>query len=297
MKSAAVRIAIVLTAFSLTFASVRTLRAQADAIPSASPAQPTGQTEEQRGKQLIDEMVKALGGQAWLDRKDMQAKGRSATFFHNEANPYVIEYDYWQRFSGSGQPEAERLSFLTDRVTILNAIGMGLPGKFIDVVQIYTGGKGYEVTYKGRTEIPKDQVEDYNRRKNHSIEAVVNTWLKTPGVMVIYDGPSMVMRRIADKITVLSPNNDAVTIELDASTHLPLRLSFQWRNLKFNDNDEDVEEFGDYHTVQGIATPLNITRYRDGEIVSQRYFSNVAYNVGVSNDMFNPDHVVVKQKK
>jgi len=261
---------------------------QASSIPSAQAA-PAAGSEEQRGRALLDQMVKALGGDAWLNRRDMQAKGRSASFFHNEANPYVIEYDYWRRFPGSGQPEAERLGFLTDKSMIL-------PGKKIDVVQIWTPTNGYEVTYKGREELPKDQVEDYERRKNHSIEAVVNTWLKTPGVMVIAEGTSMVMRRIADKVTVLSPNNDAVTIELDANTHLPLRRTFQWRNEQFKDHDEDVEEYDDYHTIQGLPTSFMITRYHNGEMASQRYFSKVEYNLGVPNDMFDPDHLLAKKK-
>lgn len=262
--------------------------AQAREIPSAQPAQPPG-NEEQRGRALLDQMVKALGGDAWLNRRDMQASGRTANFFHNEANPYVIEYNYWRRFPGSGQPEAERLGFLTEKSMIL-------PGKKIDVVQVWTPTNGYEVTYKGKTELPKEQVEDYVRRKNHSIEAVTNTWLKTPGVIVISEGTSMVMRRMADKVTVLSPNNDAVTIEMDANTHLPLRRSFKWRNEQFKDFDEDVEEYDDYHTIQGLPTSFMITRYRNGDMVGQRYYVKVQYNLGIPNDMFDPDHIVLKKK-
>jgi hypothetical protein len=261
---------------------------QATEIPSAQPAQPAG-NEEQRGRALLDQMVKALGGDAWLKRRDMQASGRTASFFHNEANPYVIQYDYWRRFPGSGQPEAERLGFLTDK-------SMFFPGKKVDVVQIWSPTSGYEVTYKGKTELPKDQVADYVRRKNHSIEAVINTWLKTPGVMVISEGTSMVMRRIADKVTILSPDNDAVTIEMDANTHLPLRRAFKFRNEQFKDLDEDVEEYDDYHTIQGLPTPFMITRYRNGDMVNQRYYVKIQYNLGISSDMFDPDHVVMTKK-
>jgi hypothetical protein len=261
---------------------------QASSIPSAQPDHAAG-TEEQRGRALLDEMVKALGGDAWLNRQDMQAKGRSASFFHNEPNPYTIEFDYWRRYPGSGQPEAERIGFLTDKSMIL-------PGKKIDVVQIYTGGHGYEVTYRGRNDMPKDQMEEYDRRKSHSIEAVVSTWLKTPGVIVLAEGSSMVGRRMADKVTVLSPNNDAVTIEMDVNTHLPLRRTFTYRNEQFKDNDEDAEEYDDYHTIQGLPTAFMITRYKDGDMVGQRYYVKVQYNVGVGNDMFDPDHVIPKKK-
>ncbi|MCL2659781.1 MAG: hypothetical protein FWD64_04595 [Acidobacteriaceae bacterium] len=264
--------------------------AQAREIPSAQSSA-TGDVE-QRGRALLDQMVQALGGDAWLNRRDMESSGRTATFFHNQPNEWVIYFDSWHRFSASGQPEAERVGFLTDR-----ALNMFVPsGKKIDVVQIWTPTAGYEVTYKGRVALPKDQVADAIRRRNHSVEAVVHTWLKTPGVMIISEGQSMVMRRVADKVTLLLPTNDAVTLELDAATHLPMRRTFEWRNEQFKDHDEDVEEYDDYHTVQGLPTAFITTRYRNGDMVNQRFLTSVQYNQEVAGDMFDPDHVVLKKK-
>lgn len=288
MKSAAVRIAIVLSALSLTIASARTLGAQADAIPSASPQQPTGQTDEQRGRQLIDEMVKALGGQAWLDRQDMEENGRVASFFQGKPNGLGTLFKADRQFSGPNRPEALRIGFLTWR-------GMIMPGKKIDVVQIWRDKTGYEVTYKGKTTLPKDQVAEFYRRRDHSIEAVVKDWIKAPGVMVLAEGTTMVERRMADKVTVLSANNDAVTLEMDANTHLPLRLSYRWRNTQFNDWDEEVEEYDDYHTVQDLPTAYTLTRYVDNEMVGQTFLTSVQYNQGLSQDLFNPDLLLKKK--
>jgi hypothetical protein len=263
------------------------LWAQASEIPSAAPTQPKG-TQEQIGKKLLDEMVEALGGQAWLDRKDMQVSGRTAAFFRGQPNGTVIEFTGWRRFPGSGQPEAERIGFLSDKSMIL-------PGKKIDIVQIYTADNIYEVTYKGRTELPKDIVTEYLRRRNHSIESVVREWIKAPGVMMISEGQTMVERRMADKVTVLSANNDAVTIELDATTHLPLRRTFKWRNEQFKDYDEDAETYDDYHTVNGLPTAYTLTRYRNGDMVNQRFYTKVIYNQGLSPDLFNPDNLLKKK--
>jgi hypothetical protein len=236
----------------------------------------------------MDEMVTALGGDAWLNRKDMQFHGHMAAFFQGRPNGMVVEFDAWQQFPGANQPEAERIGFLTDK-------SMLFPGKKIDVVQIWTGGEGYEVTFKGKTTLPKDQVEDYYRRQAHSIEDVVRTWLKAAGVMVLYDGTSMVERRMADKVTILSANNDAVTIDLDATTHLPLRRTFEWRNTTFKDHDEDVEEYDDYHTFQGLPTALTITRYHNGDMSNQRFLTGVQYNTGLPHELFNPDHLLKKK--
>lgn len=264
----------------------RTL-AQASAIPSAAPAELKG-TQEELGKKLLDEMVEALGGEAWFNRKDMQVSGRTATFFRGAPNGTVIEYTGWRRFPDANRGGAERIGFLSDKSMIL-------PGKKIDVVQVWTDGNGYEVTYKGRTTLPKDQVADYYRRQNHSIESVVQQWIKAPGVMVIAEGSTMVERRMADKVTVLSANNDAVTIELDATTHLPLRRTFRARNETFGDFDEEAETYADYHTVQGLPTAYNITRYRNGEMVNQRFLTKILYDQGLSPDLFNPDNLLKKK--
>jgi hypothetical protein len=262
--------------------------AQARDIPSAAPTQMTG-TPEQQGKKLLDDMVFALGGPAWLDRHNMQVWGRTAQFFRGEPNGLGTEYTGWRRFQTPTQVAAERIGFLTDKSMIL-------PGKKIDVIQLWTNGHGYELTYKGRTEIPKEIVEDYDRRMKHSIETVVKEWSKAPGVMILSEGTAMVDRRVVDKVTVLSADNDAVTIEMDATTHLPTKRSFKWRNEQFKDLDEDSETYDDYHLVDGLPTAYNTTRYKNGEIVNQKFLTKVMYNQDLSPDLFNPDVLPVKKK-
>jgi hypothetical protein len=292
LKPAASTLALLLAA---CLAPVR-LAAQAADLPSAAPpsAADLGQTSDQRGRALLDQMVAALGGPAWLNRATMQIDGRTAAFFHGAPDPGVIEYHEIVRFAAPSattpQPEADRIGFLTDR-------GMILPGKKIDVVQIWTAGHGYEITYKGQTDLPKDQVEERYRRRAHSIEEIVDSWVKAPGVMIIAEGTAMVERRIVDKVTVLSANNDAVTIELDANTHLPLRRTFQWRDQQFNDLDEDSEEYDDYHTIQGLPTAMTVTRYANGDMVSQRFLTKVVYNEALDPALFDPATVIAKLAK
>jgi hypothetical protein len=287
MKSICMKL--ILNAFLTSLLLVpRMLPAQASDIPSASPASSATTSDTQRGRALIDQMIAALGGDAWLKRTSMTVEAHGSSFFHGEPNPMIIEFREFHRFAASGQPEAERVGFLTPR-------GMIMPGKKIDVVQIWKDGHGYEVTYKGKTELPKDQVEEFYRRRAHSIEELVRSWINAPGVMIVSEGASMVERRAADKVTVLSANNDAVTLELDAQTHLPLRRSFQWRNQQFKDFDEDAEDYSDYHPVQGLPTAMTITRYKNGEMVSQRFITKVTYNEPIDPSQFDPD-ILVKKK-
>jgi hypothetical protein len=288
MKRLAVASTLILIAAILLTAPQR-LRAQASDIPSAAPASATpGQSDTDRGRQLIDQMVTALGGEMWLNRATIQLDGRTSSFFHGEPNPYITEYHEQRRLPAPGQPEADRIGFLTDR-------GMIEPGKKIDVVQIWIAGNGTEITFKGQIALPKEQVEDYYRRRAHSIEDVVHNWLKAPGVMVVSEGTVMVVRRLADRVTVLTADNDAVTLDLDATTHLPLRRTFRWRNTQFNDHDEESETYDDYHTIQGLPTPLTITRYHNGEMSNQRFLTRVVYNLPLDPSLFDPA-VLLKKK-
>jgi hypothetical protein len=263
--------------------------AQARDIPSAAPAPIPGETPEQRGRHLLDQMVAALGGDAWLHRKDMTVKGRTAAFFRGAPTGFVVEFSGNRQFPQDGRPDAERIGFITDK-------SMFFPGKKTDIVQVWVNRNGYEVTYKGRAPLPRDQVEDYFRRRDHSIENVVFNWLHQPGVMIIYEGTNMVERRLTEKVSVLTDNNDSVVIDLDATTHLPLRRVFQWRNEKYKDFDKDVEDYDDYHTIQGLPTAMTLTRYLNDDMISQRFFEKVEYNSNLSPELFNPDKLLEKKK-
>ena len=284
MKPAPLAFAIILSTLCPLYA-----HPQAGTIPSAAPVHPAGETPEQRGRFLLDQMVTALGGDAWLHRKDMTVKGRTAAFFRGAPTGFVVEYSGNRQFAHDNRPDAERIGFITEKSMIL-------PGTKIDIVQVWVNNNGYEVSYKGRTTLPKDQVEDYYRRREHSIENVVLNWLHQPGVVVISEGTSMVERRLTDKVTVLTDNNDAVTIELDANTHLPLKRSFKWRDERFKDYDKDEESYDDYHTIQGLPTAMTLTRYRNDDMISQRFYEKVEYNTNLSPDLFNPDNLLQKKK-
>ena len=272
----------------LTTASLP-LRAQARDIPSAAPTHPADQTQEQRGRKLLDQMLEALGGDAWLNRRNIRVYGHSGRFFQGAPNGIVIDFTATHQFANGDRPEAQRIGFITDK-------SMTLPGKKIDIVQIWINNTGHEVTYKGNITLPKDQVEDYYRRQDHSIESIYRVWLKAPGVVVIDEGSTMVERRLTERVTILSDNNDAVTLDIDVATHLPRRRTFEWRNTTFKDRDEDAEEYDDYHTIQGLPTAFTITRYHNGDMSSQTFYTKVEYDVDLSPDTFNPD-VLLKKKQ
>jgi hypothetical protein len=258
--------------------------AQASAIPSAQGDETVAGSD--KGRKLLDQMVDALGGPLWLNRQDMVLQGRLATFYKGQPHEGAPGFEEYYRF----KPFAER-------VILVSHFGVFIATDHKDLAEVFTPDAGYEVTYKGKKALPVKDVQDYQRRRAHSLETVVNDWLKQPGVLVTYEGAGMVERRYAEQVSVLTTSNDAVTLNLDATTHLPLSLTFQWRDPVYKDLNTDVQEFDDYHVVQGIATAYSITLLHNGDMTGQRFLTKVAYNSKLAADLFDPDRPLEKSTK
>jgi len=248
-------------------------------IPLTVPAQTTddaGQKNARQARAALDAMVQALGGQAWLNLKSQVRQGHAAAFFHGNPDPGTTkfwEYHEW--------PDHDRFEYTVHR----------------DVLQFYVGRQGWEVTYRGRKALPQDIVDDYLRRRDHSIETAIKVWLNDPKTILIYEGQRLAERHLAEQVTLISAQNEAVTIQMDVQTHLPLRRTFQWRDPLYKDKNLDVEEYDDYHTVDGLPTPFTITRFKNDDMISQRYFDKVSYNQPLGADFWDVDAAARRIKK
>ena len=258
----------------------------ANDMQSAAPVQRDGESQEQHGKRLLDEMYKALGGDAWLNKKTEYIEGQTAPFFQGQPSGGVARFVEFKKFSPT-EPELARVEFVTYR-------GIIEPGTVRQVAHLWTLDQGYEFTFKGRTVLPEKQVTDYMRRRAHSLEEIMRVWVRQPGVEIIFEGIGTRDRRPIDKISILAANNDTVTLELEQDTHLPLQRGFEWRNNEFKDHDLDEEVYGDWRMFDGIATPMNIERYRNGDMVDQTFYKKVRFNQPEDDSLFDKDKPLKK---
>lgn len=230
----------------------------------------------QKARAALDAMVQAMGGQAWLDVKNQMLHGHVAAFFHGQ--PDLGTTELWEFHAW---PDKDRIEVTKHR----------------DVVEFYVGREGWEVTYRGKKPIPKDDVDDFMRRRDHSIETAIKVWLKDPKTILVYEGKKMAERHLTEQVTLISAQNEAITIQMDEQTHLPMRRSFEWRDPLYHDKNVDAEEFDDYHVIDGIPTPFSITRFKNDEMFRQYYIDHAEYNRQLPEDFWNPDAASAKIKK
>lgn len=230
----------------------------------------------QQARAVLNAMVQAMGGDAWLNMKNSMEQGHVAAFFHGQ--PDLGTTDLWQFHQW---PDRDRTEVTKHR----------------DVLEFFLAHDGWEVTFRGKKPMQKDLLDDYLRRRDHSIETAVKVWLKDPNTILVYEGKTMTERHLSEQVTLISPQNESITIQMDVQTHLPLKRSFQWRDPVYKDKNTDAEEYDDYHTIEGFPTPFSITRLRNDEMVRQYYITKVEYNRDLPADFWDPDAAARRVKK
>jgi hypothetical protein len=235
-------------------------------LPLANAQTGPPQDNNAQAKAILDQMIQALGGSAYLNVQDMQQAGRTYTLSHGQSTgPGVL---FW-RFTKF--PDKERIELTKQR----------------DIAYVYRGDHAYEITYKGTAEQEPKLVAEYLRRRDHSLEWVIRRWINEPGVALLYEGSAIAGDKPTQKVSIINSKNDSVTLFIDSNTHLPIKKSYSWRDPADNLRNTEDELFDAYRPTQGIMTPYSITRFYNGEMTNQRFLNTVAYNQNVSDTMFD----------
>lgn len=249
--------------------------------PSRSPADPkpapkneapkNGRNDDENARQarnLLEQAIQALGGDAYLNVHDIEQEGRTYSFYHGRPTSNGVLFWRYVEF-----PDKERIDLTKEK----------------DVSVVYAGNKAYELTYKGAHEIEKKDLDDYLRRRRFSLENMLRFWVNDPNVALFFEGTALAGNLAAQQITLINAKDEAVHIFLDVDTHLPLKKSYIWRDPLDRERNSEEEIYDNYRPVQGVMTPWGFTRYYNGDMQSQRFLSGVKYNQGVDQAMFDPN--------
>jgi hypothetical protein len=237
-----------------------------------NPASKSGaqaQTNQQKARAIVDQMIQALGGQAYLSFEDYYAEGRSGSFHNETLQGWSLFYRFWK------WPNQERDDLTKQR----------------DIVRLYLGDKAYEITYKGIQPInveKDDRAKQALERRYYSLENVLRGWLKEPGILLLDEGPSLSEGQMAEKITIINTRNESVTILVSPDTHLPLERRFSTRDPRYRERDEESTVYGNWKVIQGINTPRMILTKRNGETIYQEIILNITYNTHPADSLFDP---------
>jgi hypothetical protein len=254
--------------FPVLFAAIAFGQANPSAPATSAQSAPVDQENSRKAKALLDQMLEALGGNAYLNIEDISQEGRTYSFHLGISEGVGVVFWRFYKF-----PDKERVELTKKR----------------DVVYVYRGDRGFEITYKGTREDEPKSVSDYVRRREYSLDWVIRKWLSEPGIALFYEGHTIAAQKDAEQVTIMDASNQSVTLSIDASTHLPVKKTYSWRDPTDKQRNVEDEVYDNYRPVQGVMTPFSITRFYNGDMASQRFLNSVSFNKGLSDSMFSAD--------
>jgi hypothetical protein len=236
------------------------------AAPATSSPISTDQENAAKAKQLIQQAIQTLGGEAYLTWRTQTSQGRSYSFHHGEPNSLGTLFWRFREY-----PNKDRLELTKHR----------------DVFEIFNGDNGWEVTFQGVRKLEGDEIQPYLRRRHYALDGVLREWIDQPGVAFFYEGQRVAAQKQTEQVTIMNAKNEAVTLNFDINTHLPVRKTFSWRDPTDKERNVEEEIYDNYRNVQGIITPFDVTRTYNGEMSAQSFLTNASYNETLSPDLFD----------
>jgi hypothetical protein len=221
-----------------------------------------------KAKELIRTAVAALGGAAYLHVNDVTCVGRLGQFGHNgDTVGYEKFIDY------SKLPDKDRNENLPKR----------------NIIEVLNGDKGWALDRGGVADVAEDTVSQFQEDQKVDIDNILRNRWKEPNVILRYLGPDIVELKEADWIEFVDPDNRSVRIAFDKISHMPLRKNVVTRDPTTHLKTEVTEYYSNYHPVEGVTTPFQISRERNSQRVYQVFFDDCKYNTNPADSLFTKE--------
>jgi outer membrane lipoprotein-sorting protein len=218
-----------------------------------------------KAKQILAQMFDAMGGAAYLHVHELQCSGRRSQFGHNNDLTAYMEFkEYWR------YPDKNR----TD---------LGKKGNIIDV---FNGNEGWTMDHDGVSEEPADKVDDFREQLLKDPQYLFRYRLNEEGMLYRYGGTDFIDLKPVDWVELRDRSERTFRIAVARDTHLMVRFVVVTQDEVSRERVDEVTSYANYHTLDGVATPLQISRTRNDRRVFQAFYDSCTYNPNLAPDFF-----------
>lgn len=218
-----------------------------------------------KAKQLIQQAIRALGGPAYLGVKDITRVGRSARFGHSgDLTGFIKFYDF------AKLPDKDRREF----------------GDKHNIIFVSTATDAWILDKGGVQDSPPDSAANNQEAQKKDIGTLFRSRLSEPGLEFRWGGTEVIDLRRVDWVEINDAENRTLRIAFDQQTRLPSRAEYHTLDRDTRERVDEVVYYSNYLNIQGIQTPFQIARERNGLKISQVFFDECKYNTGLSDSLF-----------
>jgi len=219
-----------------------------------------------KAQALLDRAIQALGGPAFLAFKTMTTRGRVYSIAEGATAGMAT-------FESAVQYPDKRRYRLGDKGPVL---------------LVNDGDRAWELDRMGRTfQLPR-QIRRWKLTVLYGLENLLRLRIHEPGTLIQAGGTDFVDNVPAQVIDIFDPQGTQIRLLLHRQTYLPVRISYRVQDPKTREWEDYADVYGDYHSFQGIQTPMHVARYLDDERVSETFRTSAQYDEVYPADYFGP---------
>ncbi len=239
--------------------------AVAPRVPMQNPDTLMPEESAKKAHELLDEMIAKLGGAAYLSVRDSVCDARLSQFGNNGAlSGYEVITDFWKL------PDKNRTEYFKKK----------------NIIELFNGNQGWTMDRGGVQEQPESAVQEFQEQIKGDMDNLLRFRLKEEGMTFRFGGSDVVDLRQVDWVEIVDRERRTIRIAIDRLLHLPVRGVVVTRNPETRERTEEVTYYSNFHLQDGVETPFQVARERDGRKIFQAFFSECKYNTGLTDDMF-----------
>jgi outer membrane lipoprotein-sorting protein len=236
-----------------------------------------------KAQKILQQAIAGLGGPAYLNVKDITIEAHFSQFDHGgESHGTVKILDI------AIPPDKDRTENLPKR----------------NIIEVRDGNKGWSLDRGGVSEATVTDIATSQEDTAKDIDNILRNRIHEKGMIFRYGGSDVVDYQECDWIELVDSDNRTFRIAISRSTHLPIRKVVDTRDANTRMRTEETEFYSNYHPINGVQSPFQITRERNGIKIYQAFIDKYDYNTGVSPSLFTKeslderwDKVGKKEKK
>jgi hypothetical protein len=236
-----------------------------------------------KAKQLLNQAVEALGGSTYQNSVENECEGRVAQLDRNGGlMGYNFIHSFWR------YPDKNRTEYVVKSTKGgLFAVLIGnLPIKGGTFIQLFNGDKGWTMDKSGINEADATVVAEFQDVVKRQIHNLLLDRVNEEGVYLRYAGIGVADLRQVEWVEISDRDGQTVRLALEHGTHLPLRTIVTTPNEEMRDRDEDVTIYSNYKELDGVQTPLQVTREHNGRRTHQIFYNSCRHNPILPADFF-----------
>lgn len=237
----------------------------APGMPAQNPDTMMPEASASKAKQLLAQMLDAMGGSAYMNAREVECSGRFSQFGHNNDLTSYLEFkDYW-RF-----PDKHRTDY----------------GKKGNISDVYNADDGWTMDHDGVSEQPYAQLQAFQEQLRKDPRQLFRYRLKEEGMSYRYGGQDLIDLRPVDWVEMTDSKEWTYRVAVQRESRLMVRFVVIMPNTAEGERTEEITSYANYHPLDGVQTAFQIARTRNGRRILQSFYDTCKYNPNLPDDFF-----------